>query len=195
MSWTFQSTRPVRGATLHHAAPPSDPLFQSTRPVRGATVRRGHAHQGRAISIHAPRAGRDADQLQKLQNKLDISIHAPRAGRDLGSMPSRLAVLYFNPRAPCGARLHLLPEFRLVFDISIHAPRAGRDALVGGQRPDLCGISIHAPRAGRDRIGPRPVRDESDFNPRAPCGARRRVGRVYVPAVLISIHAPRAGRD
>ncbi len=78
----FQSTRPVRGATLWNAgtwqrlhvsihapragrdvAVPttigSGTLFQSTRPVRGATKRgRLYLHRYR-VSIHAPRAGRD----------------------------------------------------------------------------------------------------------------------------------------
>ena len=56
-------------------------------------------------------------------------------------------------------------------------------------------ISIHAPRAGRDgdpglhRPGP------GDFNPRAPCGARRHLPGRHGDRVRISIHAPRAGRD
>ena len=57
-------------------------------------------------------------------------------------------------------------------DISIHAPLAGRDQFVfsGIWRGR---ISIHAPLAGRDSSGPAPRRRAPDFNPRAPCGARR----------------------
>ena len=33
-----------------------------------------------------------------------ISIHAPRAGRDLTDFFINVKVLNFNPRAPCGAR-------------------------------------------------------------------------------------------
>ena len=58
--------------------------FQSTRPVRGATNRRGRSRRVPAISIHAP-----------------------RAGRDYGVFLSAVALGYFNPRAPCGARLIL----------------------------------------------------------------------------------------
>ena len=79
----FQSTRPVRGATADNVAKAIlDALFQSTRPVRGATV------------------GKQVQQLDCL-----ISIHAPRAGRDHGILISTKFVMYFNPRAPCGARL------------------------------------------------------------------------------------------
>ena len=57
--------------------------------------------------------------------------------------------------------------------ISTHAPLAGRDAVgVGAFVPVL--ISTHAPLAGRDDFEPlRVVLRVEDFNPRAPCGARR----------------------
>ena len=123
-------------------------LFQSTRPVRGATAIPKHPQSTRGISIHAPRAGRDA--LRSVSLKVEIiSIHAPRAGRD-----------------------KRFPRFTPVIPISIHAPRAGRDAdffqghdqrqafqstrPVRGATESLPalilphGISIHAPRAGRD---------------------------------------------
>ena len=56
-------------------------------------------------------------------------------------------------------------------------------------------ISIHAPRAGRDRRSLRCREARQNFNPRAPCGARRDMIGQTDPAELISIHAPRAGRD
>ena len=79
-------------------------------------------------------------------------------------------------------------------------------------------ISIHAPRMGRDWRGCRAHRQASDFNPRAPYGARppapaappsafayfnprapygARLARRILPRALtaISIHAPRMGRD
>ena len=78
----FQSTRPVRGATLTRAGlRPHRWQFQSTRPVRGATVKMHMPRKCFAVSIHAPRAGRDWRRLGRLST-------------------SRC----FNPRAPCGAR-------------------------------------------------------------------------------------------
>ena len=79
-------------------------------------------------------------------------------------------------------------------------------------------ISTHAPLAGRDRkshstsyVPPvfqptRPLRGAtdwsylviclySDFNPRAPCGARRAGGQHRHQGLQISTHAPLAGRD
>ena len=56
--------------------------------------------------------------------------------------------------------------------ISIRAPRAGRDTIIPYQGY-LINISIRAPRAGRDRKDRIKARGHADFNPRAPCGARR----------------------
>ena len=79
--------------------------------------------------------------------------------------------------------------------ISIHAPRVGRDNVYNC-RCSLGYISIHAPRVGRDedepaayigtnvfqstrpvwgatRKTPAPCAARCNFNPRAPCGARR----------------------
>ena len=102
----------------------------------------------------------------------------------------------FNPRAPCGARPAEVGEPLGDFAISIHAPIAGRD--MGDLRiyRPLYYISTHAPLAGRDADSakasadaaafqsPRPLRGAtfpisflrisiSNFNPRAPCGARQ----------------------
>ena len=105
---TFQSTRPVRGATLSLSVVTAATLFQSTRPVRGATPPRYYDKLYDVISIHAPRAGRD-DPQGHIAARVGISIHAPRAGRDSGRGLLHVQLYDFNPRAPCGARLvHLL---------------------------------------------------------------------------------------
>ena len=60
----FQSTRPLRGATLSgdpHAIRVT--TFQSTRPLRGATFLQGGVGQPPLISIHAPLAGRDRPMM------------------------------------------------------------------------------------------------------------------------------------
>ena len=56
----FQATRPVRGATTLRETARRAGRFQSTRPVRGATPIFPRCGVDRLISIHAPRAGRDA---------------------------------------------------------------------------------------------------------------------------------------
>ena len=124
------------------------------------------------ISIHAPRVGRDA-RLSSTPCASRISIHAPRVGRDL-PMPSlsNSAVKFQSTRPVWGATAGD-SDRNLTIKISIHAPRVGRDAP-----------------AEHRRRGP-----GNNFNPRAPCGARR--GHELQPPASrgISIHAPRVGRD
>ena len=125
--------------------------------------------------------------------------------------------MYFNPRAPCGARrfarrlscahVTAFQSTRPVWGatkaaagdrprqlISIHAPRVGRDGLhalfVQQGR-----ISIHAPRVGRDAQPGERSWLCADFNPRAPCGARLQLSPLPMYGSGISIHAPRVGRD
>ena len=64
---------------------------------------------------------------------------------------------------------------RLTVSVSIHAPRAGRDLLAENLSRDALGVSIHAPRAGRDESRIDEATGGSGFNPRAPCGARRKL--------------------
>ncbi len=78
----FQSTRPARGATVQPSMASQFMMFQSTRPARGAT--RGyffiHAHTKR-FNPRAPRGARPPPRWSVLRSQA-VSIHAPRAGRD-----------------------------------------------------------------------------------------------------------------
>ena len=55
------------------------------------------------ISIHMPLAGHDSLQGGSQGLRL-ISIHMPLAGHDCKFASVLFTGLYFNPRAPCGAR-------------------------------------------------------------------------------------------
>ena len=57
-------------------------LFQSTHPVRGATVAAALFGLARGISIHAPPAGGGPRHRGNRGGGGIISIHAPRAGCD-----------------------------------------------------------------------------------------------------------------
>ena len=79
----FQPTRPLRGATSKPSTRSRTGLiFQPTRPLRGATE----------LGVITP-------------PKTQISTHAPLAGRDPHIAEVGHSDMYFNPRAPCGARL------------------------------------------------------------------------------------------
>ena len=188
----FQSTRPVRGATtcgrarggcnryFNPRAPcgarldlavrgrPLHP-FQSTRPVRGATP-----------------------TLRGGWSRMDISIHAPRAGRDLRSATCQAESLYFNPRAPCGAR----PIRRLKGSTPpiFQSTRPVRGAtLKAGKITPAQKISIHAPRAGRDEHDERRRAGRDYFNPRAPCGARPYTLKTTAPSMTFQSTRPVRG--
>ena len=143
--------RAPRGARQRNSAlPPLFRSFQSTRPARGATDSWFLTAQTCRVSIHAPRAGRDAVSAQA-SRAAPVSIHAPRAGRDplaristshcevfQSTRPARGATSCqwrwrkwkesFNPRAPRGARQmnRATPQSRKRFNP--RAPRGARQA-------------------------------------------------------------------
>ena len=191
----FQSTRPIRGATIASPMSSSGRAYFNPRAPYGARRQRGMQYFSYlGISIHAPHTGRDIKRPNG-SGTVYISIHAPHTGRDVN-----VALIVVCSQA-----------------ISIHAPHTGRDptwatasaALVTFQstRPirgatvsQMAGgsdnqISIHAPHTGRDGGGyscdsvpcvfqsTRPIRGATTskgsavgkaiyFNPRAPYGAR-----------------------
>ena len=192
----FQPTRPLRGATdirLDIRLPQKQ--FQPTRPLRGATTsfvmsttisraisthaplagRDGvvaHIAESPAISTHAPLAGRDPRPRPR-RGSTKISTHAPLAGRDRRGLHREEDNYYFNPRAPCGAR------------------QLGTEYRNKGQKI----FQPTRPLRGATRKLNKLSRAVIDFNPRAPCGARRIAMEHRPEGGQISTHAPLAGRD
>ena len=124
---------------------------------------------------------------------LAISLHALREERDERQNGQGEADRYFNPRAPRGARPGISSFMRRSRDFNPRAPRGARHncitlALSGyafqstrSARSATCYrhggadgrvISIHALREERDKIFTTPISVWSNFNPRAPRGAR-----------------------
>ena len=74
----FQSTRPVKGATGFHKRRFRHPRwFQSTRPVKGATTNDDRKGVRIAVSIHAPREGRDAHDEKLILEERRFNPRAP----------------------------------------------------------------------------------------------------------------------
>ena len=217
-SLTFQPTRPLRGATRaarEILANASD--FNPRAPCGARHLLDLLELFPDCISTHAPLAGRDFFSLAGEYGE-KISTHAPLAGRD-DSFSAPFGDNYnFNPRAPCGARLAGLVHRLSTFNISTHAPLAGRDVcrcrwcwgrkrfqptrpLRGATRssPILTALFTNfnprAPCGARQWAtacgSPFPIH----FNPRAPCGARRAAHLRHLCGEVISTHAPLAGRD
>ena len=139
--------------------------------MRGATVGDQVRPQSELISIHAPLAGCDIDDLIPYANNAKFQSTHPSRGATRAIWIPHSWRKYFNPRAPCGARQRQHDALLRQPLISIHAPRAGRD-WSSGDKGCRHGISIHAPRAGRDCSDVARCSCQRDFNPRAPCGAR-----------------------
>ena len=100
----FQSTRPEWGATPSSTdISPNCWKFQSTRPEWGATQTAREPFRLSAFQSTRPEWGATED-LRMIRTQEAISIHAPRVGRDLRQAFLLACFFYFNPRAPSGAR-------------------------------------------------------------------------------------------
>ena len=150
MASSFQSTRPLRGATADSPWVTLSIIFQSTRPLRGATPFKCYIYCTKAISIHAPLTGRDRSYPAR-RNK----------GAD------------FNPRAPYGARLERITISIKPNKFQSTRPLRGATYILERDGGTSFVISIHAPLTGRDNHFPRIGQIRVNFNPRAPYGARQ----------------------
>ena len=99
-----------------------------------------------------------------------ISIHAPHAGRDERIVRGIFILLYFNPRAPCGARPNTPPFYPDNGYFNPRAPCGARQLPLYRKIPTI-NFNPRAPCGARPIQGD-DVRLGENFNPRAPCGAR-----------------------
>ena len=157
------------------------------------------------ISIHAPLAGCDVHTIAPCFHLVYISIHAPLAGCDHYWLWYLISQLYFNPRTPCGVRLHATvsslssPEFQSthplrgatispfsvwVFNITFQSthPLRGATMTICFGLVLFIDISIHAPLAGCDCFSPWLCLSRSVFQSTHPLrGAtpKRAIGGLY----------------
>ena len=89
----------------------------------------------------------------------------------------------FNPRAPCGARLRQEDLAAQIQLFQSTCPLRGTTVYPVIGLPPLDAISIHVPLAGHDLICALNRFSASNFNPRAPCGARLR-GRASLQCLI-----------
>ena len=103
----FQSTLPVRGETAQNSEDLRIFEFQSTLPVRGETFEKRYPEYYCSISIHSPRAGRDAEDLKESIFRHYFNPLSPCGERLIGGDP-QTRISNFNPLSPCGERLSRL---------------------------------------------------------------------------------------
>ena len=104
-------------------------------------------------------------------------------------------MIYFNPRAPCGARRHYASEPPTgLFGFQPTRPLRGATARSMTPRNNTRDFNPRAP-CGARHYRTAPTYNKQDFNPRAPCGARPGSSGAGAASEGISTHAPLAGRD
>ena len=104
-------------------------VFQSTLSLRRATSFEASIRPSIGISIHALLAESDWVEGPEMTQEKVISIHALLAESDRGLAEQFALPEDFNPRSPCGERLHQHPGRDPDDDISIHALLAESDAV------------------------------------------------------------------
>ena len=208
----------MRGATQHRQVQQGRSFISIHAPRAGSDVKPFLSSP--AIAYFNPRSpcGERLGGFRDKINDFVISIHAPRAGSDNFFTARSSAIVQFQSTLPVrGATMyHFLAAFAVL--ISIHAPRAGSDQMsiitskwcwrfqstlpVRGATSSYLGKScldlefqstLPVRGATVQRQGDGAVGEY--FNPRSPCGERRRTRRCQRSTARISIHAPRAGSD
>ena len=216
-SLSFQSTRPIRGATSTTGGSESDVLFQSTRPIRGATTPTSTSSPGKTnFNPRAPYGARPSRASCWSSFRRPFQSTRPIRGATSWSIRQNSSPANFNPRAPYGARL--LMDYYTLADLKFQSTRPIRGAT--GSRPVSVAarqISIHAPHTGRDESwsaaseaifkfqSTRPIRGATADRPalllRRPFQSTRPIRgatqrhRPQDQGRQISIHAPHTGRD
>ena len=192
---TFQPTLPVRGATSSSSTLPLKNIYFNPRSPCGERQHRvALCMTPVRISTHAPRAGSDFGRCG-VDHKRGISTHAPRAGSDILSLVAPHISVLFQPTLPVrGATFRSACWSICVSGFQPTLPVRGATAVYS-PCGTYHGISTHAPRAGSDLVFLHFSRPVHYFNPRSPCGERRKDADIGTAPCIISTHAPRAGSD
>ena len=146
----------------------------------------------KAISIHAPRTGSDADRILSNMRQI-ISIHAPRTGSDFSGNHLQETMYYFNPRSPHGERRAGTGTSAGTRIFQSTLPARGATAKRRYPWTELS-ISIHAPRTGSDPSNFALYGRLENFNPRSPHGERRHTQEVIVERVHFNPRSPHGER-
>ena len=101
-------------------------MFQSTRPVWGATMQSSSCRDRHAVSIHAPRVGRDKASDYRASRTACFNPRAPCGARPTTPAGPLICASFQSTRPVWGATFGLARATHAV-DVSIHAPRVGRD--------------------------------------------------------------------
>ena len=191
----FQSTLPVRGATILLCFVASMFYISIHAPRAGSDIAfRIGSRILVVISIHAPRAGSDEKLTGNGNAFVAISIHAPRAGSDSSERSICTVSLYFNPRSPCGERRAELSK--AIREELFQSTLPVRGATAGGYSSRrLRQFQSTLPVRGATMQSMLAHRAEQGFQSTLPVRGATRSLLTWKQRGCISIHAPRAGSD
>ena len=121
----------------------------------------------------APCGARQVSSVHFPARTRNFNPRAPCGARHKRVFGVHRDAIHFNPRAPCGARLAGRRKITTMLGFQPTRPLRGATAGWAVTGSGTSEISTHAPLAGRDIKGGDVLSVSADFNPRAPCGARR----------------------
>ena len=118
-----------------------------------------------------------------------ISIHAPRVGRDFTYTEAADGKPEFQSTRPVWGATPEAGTYSNLIKFQSTRPVWGATAFADSQKVQYI-ISIHAPRVGRDKRQEENHERLTDFNPRAPCGARHRHIVKFTPRIIFQSTRP-----
>ena len=186
---------PARGATISRVTLLLDDEFQSTRPMRGATI--NQLRMAFQIQFQSTRPMRGATRLLILRSTQAVEFQSTRPMRGATVIVGAAAptIFYFNPRAPCGARLTVrLNSFSSLMRFQSTRPMRGATNKIHHGNQSLTFQSTRPMRGATMSILPRAINDFRFQSTRPMRGATGDLC-LHCPLCDISIHAPHAGRD
>ena len=135
----------MRGATQHLCKYFPKQTFQSTLPIRGATLSAGSARKSNKISIHTPHTGSDKITYAYHKFETDFNPHSPCGERhyDNSNIKPQPMISIHTPHAGSDSRLAVL--YGLFVSISIHTPHAGSDLSYTTIVPGRDDFNPHSP--------------------------------------------------
>ena len=181
----------VRPADLPKAH--AEAQFQSTHPLRGATLVSPPALLALCISIHAPLAGCDFCGIEILSSRLQFQSTHPLRGATAANYLDDETILFQSTHPLRGATRSKSGYMILTKFQSTHPLRGAtglRDAKAMQQT-----ISIHAPLAGCDTSLALTLAVRMAFQSTHPLRGATCAAGLTQAALAISIHAPLAGCD
>ena len=171
--------------------------FNPRAPLRGTTIRRFLTPPpDAAISIHVPLAGHDACSLLRgIDGRFQSTC--PLRGTTTGTGTSAAQGALFQSTCPLRGttRVCITSLMSLMMIFQSTCPLRGTTRKAQRRRAAHKRISIHVPLAGHDATAKSFPDVHTDFNPRAPCGARQWSARWSEAAVYFNPRAPCGARQ